>query len=72
MVTACTHAKSLSVMFYSLQPYGLQPARFLCPWDSPGKNAGLGYHAHLHGIFPTEESNLHFFGHLHWQADSNH
>ena len=20
-----------------VQPYGLQPARFLCPWDSPGK-----------------------------------
>ena len=22
--------------------YGLQPASFLCPWDSPGKNAGVG------------------------------
>ena len=25
-------------MSYSLQPYGQQPARLLCPWDSPGKN----------------------------------
>ena len=25
----------------SLQPHRLQPARLLCPWDSPGKN-GLG------------------------------
>ena len=22
----------------SLRPHGLQPARLLCPWDSPGKN----------------------------------
>ena len=27
----------------SFQPYGLQPARLLCPWDSPGKN-GVGCH----------------------------
>ena len=23
----------------SLRPHGLEPARLLCPWDSPGKNA---------------------------------
>ena len=28
----------------SLQPCGLQPSRFLCPWDSPGKNTGVGCH----------------------------
>jgi len=28
----------------SLQPHGLQPTRFLCPWDFPGKNAGVGCH----------------------------
>ena len=26
----------------SLQPYGLQPATFLYPWDFPGKNNGMG------------------------------
>ena len=36
----------------------LQPARLLCIWDSPGKNTGVGRHAHLQGIFPTQESNL--------------
>ena len=25
----------------SLQPYDLQPARLLCPWDSPDKNIGF-------------------------------
>ena len=23
-------------------PYGLQPTRLLCPWDSPGKNTEVG------------------------------
>ena len=39
----------------SLQPYGSLPARLLCPWDSPGKNTGVGCHALLLGIFPTQE-----------------
>jgi len=25
-----------------LQPHGLHPAGLLCPWDFPGKNAGMG------------------------------
>ena len=28
-----------------------------CPWDSPGKNTGVGCHALLQGIFPTQGSN---------------
>ena len=40
-----------------LQPHGLQPIRFLCPWDFPGKSAGVGCHFLLQGIFPTQESN---------------
>ena len=31
-----------SVVSDSLQPHGPWPARFLCPWDSPGKNIGVG------------------------------
>ena len=27
--------------------------RLLWPWDSPGKNSGVGGHALLQGIFPT-------------------
>ena len=29
----------------------------LCPWDSPGKNTGVGCHFFLQGIVPTQESN---------------
>ena len=28
-----------------------------CPWDCPGKNAGVGCHSLLQGIFPTQRSN---------------
>ena len=31
-------------------------ARLLCPWDSPGKNTGVGCHFLLQRIFPTRES----------------
>ena len=48
---------SRSVISDSLQPCGLQPTRLLCPWDSPGKNTGVGCHALLQGIFPTQGSN---------------
>ena len=45
-VRACLRAYVCvrSVMPDSLWPHRLQPARFLCPWDSPGKNIGVGCH----------------------------
>ena len=49
---------SCSVVSNSLQPHGLWPARLLCPWNSPGKNTGLGCHFLLQRIFPTQELNL--------------
>ena len=50
---------SCSVMFNSLRPYGLQPPKLLCPWNSPGKNIGLRGHFLLFlGIFLTQKSNL--------------
>ena len=48
---------SCSIMFHSLRVNGLQPARLLSPWSSPGMNTGVGCHALLQGIFPTQESN---------------
>ena len=41
----------------SLQPNGLQPTRFLCPWDFPVKDTGVGCHFLLQGVFPTQGSN---------------
>ena len=43
----------------------------LCPWDSPGMHTGVGCHALLQGIFPTQGLNLGLLCLLHWQAGSN-
>ena len=51
MLRACYVA---SVMSNSVQPNVLQPARLLCPWDSPGKITGVGYHPLLQEIFMTQ------------------
>ena len=48
-----------------LQPYGLQPARLLCPCDFPGKNTGMGCHSLLQEIVPTQGSNPHLL-HCRW------
>ena len=45
-----------SVVSNSLQPHGLKPTKFLCPWDSPSKNTGVGFHTLLQGIFSTQGS----------------
>ena len=58
-VCACVCPHVRSVVSDSLQPHGLQSARLLCPWDSPGKNPGVGCHCLLQGIFPTQGSNPH-------------
>ena len=44
--------------------------RLLCPWDSPGKNTGVGCHFLPQGTFPTQGSKLRLLPLLHWQADS--
>ena len=39
-------------------PMDCSPAKLLCPWNSPGKNIGVGCHFLLQEIFPTQGSNL--------------
>ena len=45
---------SCSVVSNSSQPHELQPDRFLCPWNSLGKNTGMGCH-----FFLQEKLNIH-------------
>ena len=44
--------------------------RLPCPWDSPGKNTGVGCHFLLQGIFPTQGSNPGLLCLLQWQVGS--
>ena len=64
----CIHTKSLQLR-PTLQTCGLLPARLLGPWDSPGKNTGVGCRALLQGG-GTQGSNLRLLRLLRWQAGS--
>ena len=52
-------------MSNSVQPQGLEPTRLHCPWDSPGKNAGVGCHFLLQGTFLTQGWKLRLLSLLH-------
>ena len=66
-VRVCVYAKSLQLCL-TLRPYGLLLARLFCPWDSPGKNTGVGYYFLLQGIFLTQGLNSCLLCLLHWQT----
>ena len=53
----CYAMLSRSIVSDSLQPHGLYPTRLLCPWEFSRQNTGVGCHALLQGIFPTQGSN---------------
>ena len=65
-----TKSAVTSVVSNSLWPYGPWPSRLLCPWDSPGKNTGMGHHFPFQRISPTQGSNPHLLCLLHWQVAS--
>ena len=39
-------------------PMDCSPARLLCPWNSPGKDTGVGSDTFLQGSFPTQDQTL--------------
>ena len=45
-------------MSHSSRPHGMQPTRLLCPWDSPGKNTGVGCHFLLQCMKVESESEV--------------
>ena len=47
-----------SVMSDSVQPHRQQPTRLLCPWDSPGKNTGVGCHFLLQCMKVKSQSEI--------------
>ena len=59
-----------SVVSNFLWPYGLQPARLFCLWDSPGRNTGMGCRALLQGTSRPRDQTHVSLCLLHWQAGS--
>ena len=56
LLQACTHTVCVwaAQSCPTLRPHRQQPTRLLCPWDSLGKNTGVGYYFLLQGTFPTQ------------------
>ena len=42
----------------SVRPHRWQPTRLPCPWDSPGKNTGVGFHFLLQCMKVKSESEV--------------
>ena len=61
---------SLQLCLTLCDPMDCIPAGSSVHEDSPGKNTGVGCHALLQGIFPTQGSNLRLLRLLHWQVGS--
>ena len=61
------HSFSCVQLFAMLWTVALQ---LLCPWDSLGKNTGMGCHVLLQGIFPTQGRNMCLLCLLLWQVGS--
>ena len=60
------NCRSASQSCPTLRPHDCSPPDS-CPWDSTGKDTGVGCGFLLQRIFPTQGSNPCL---LHWQADS--
>ena len=54
----CCCCKVTSVMSDSVRPHRRQPTRLPRPWDSPGKNTGVGCHFPLQCMKVKSESEL--------------
>ena len=54
----CYCCSAASVVSDSMRPRRGQPTRLLCPWDSPGKNTGVGCHFLLQCMKVKSESEV--------------
>ena len=74
----CCAVLSCSVVSTVFDPMECSPPGYSVHGDSPGRNTGVGCHALLQGIFPTQESNPHllhyrqFVYHLSHQGSSDY
>ena len=55
---AAVSVRHVSVVSDSVRPHRRQPTRLPCPWDSPGKNTGVGCHFLLKCMKVKRESEV--------------
>ena len=72
VVSMCTVLSRFSQVRFCLSlSIGTVASRLLCPWDSPGKNTGVGCRVLLQEIFLAEGLNTCLSPLMHWQAGSS-
>ena len=54
----CCCCQVTSVVSDSVRPHRRQPTKLSCPWDSPGKNTGMGCHFLLQCMKVESESEV--------------
>ena len=54
----CCRCQVASVVLNCVRPQRRQPTRLCCPWDSPGKNTGVGCHCFLQCMKVKSESEV--------------
>ena len=57
-LAVCCCCQVASVVSDSVQPHRWKSTRFLRPWDSPGKNTGVGFHFLLQCMKVKRESEV--------------
>ena len=67
-VCVCMLSRFIRVQFCAI--YGLQPARLLCLWDSPDRNAGVGPVPSPGDLPDPGIKSTSFTANLHWTASS--
>ena len=58
MCCCCCCCSVASVVSDSVRPHKRQPTRLRCPWDSPGKNTGVGCHLLIQCMKVKRESEV--------------
>ena len=58
MCCCCCCCCVTSIVSNSVRPHRRQPTRLLHPWDSPGKNTGVGWHFLLQCMKVKSESEV--------------
>ena len=58
MIACCCYCQVMSVVSDSVRPHRQQPTRLPRPWDSPGKNTGVGCHFLLQYMKVKSESEI--------------
>ena len=65
---AAAASKSLQSCLTLCRPHRRQPTRLLCPWDSPGKNTGVGCHFLLQCVKVKSLSRVQLLATPSWTA----